>query len=302
MVAYGTLGLKSSFKMLCRAKNIDIDLANEISKTITTYLYDKKHNERVQLEDYLKDGYHRQLVEDSYYYNGIIDSFSAHPCSFCISNVDLRREFGVMKSPSGDLVVNVTGTQAESLGYLKNDLLIVTVVGMNDKLYNRLKIKQFESNELCKKVTNDDKVWDLYGDGYTMCLNQMESTGTTEKAKKFKPKTLEELCNFISIIRPATASIYKSFEKREVFEYGIHELDKIIQGEFLDSSWIVYQEQLMVLFQWLGFPDSETYSVMKAISKKKINVINSVKERFEETLMENMIRDLLANKEEVNDK
>lgn len=302
MVAYGTLKLKSAFKMLCRAHDIDVDLANEISKMITTYEYDKKHNSSVLIEDYIKNEEHLKLIEDSYKYMGIIDSFSAHPCSFCLSNEDLRRSFGLMRSPSGELVVNVTGTEAEKLGYLKNDLLVVTVVGMNDRLYNRIGVRQFESTYLYNKVSEDNGVWDLYGDGITMCLNQMESVGTTEKSKRFKPKTVEELCNFIAVIRPATASIYKSFEKREKFDYGIKELDEIIQGEFLDSSWILYQEQLMILFKWLGFKDSDTYGVMKAISKKKIDVINNTKEMFEEKLIEHMIADILAKKEDLNDK
>lgn len=299
MVAWGTLGTKSAFKMLCRAKEIDVDIANEVTKLITSYEIDKKHNSSVVIEDYIKDDYQRNLLKESESYKGIIDSFSQHACAMLLFNGDLRREFGLLRAPNGELVVNVTGVEAEKLGYLKNDFLIVQVVGMNDRLYSRIGIPQFSSNELYDKVRNDDKIWDLYGNGFTMCLNQMESTGTTEKAKKFKPKTVEELCNFVAIIRPATASIYRSFEKREKFEYGIKELDKIIQGDFLESSWIIYQEQLMILFQWLGFPDSETYSVMKAISKKKVDVINAVKERFEEKLIEFMIQDALDKREVV---
>lgn len=302
MSAYGTLKLKSAFKMLCRAYDIDIDIANEISKIISTYEYDKKHNESVKIEDYVKDVDHLNLINDSKKYMGIIDSFSAHPCSFILSNKDIRREFGIMKSPSGDLVANITGSQAESLGYLKNDLLVVTVVGMNDKLYKRIGIKIPTSTKLCELVEGDYKVWDLYGKGFTMCLNQMESTGTTQKAMRYKPLSVEELCNLIAIIRPACKSIYPMFEKRQIFEYGIKDLDELLQGEFLESSFIIYQEQIMLLFKWLGFPESDGYAIMKAISKKKLDVIESVKQRFENILIEAMIKDMLKQQELKNDK
>ncbi|MGL4999701.1 MAG: hypothetical protein ACRC5T_12090, partial [Cetobacterium sp.] len=302
MTAYGTLGLKSAFKMYCRAKDIDTALSDELSKYITSYSIDKKHNENIQIEDYIKESNHLRLVDESKSYMGVIDSFSAHPCAFCLSNEDLRRVFGLLKSPAGDLVVNITGSEAEKLGYLKNDLLIVSVVGMNDALYKRIGIKQFASNELYDKLDGDNNVWDLYGDGYTVCLNQVESTSTTEKVKKFKPKTVEELCNFVAVIRPASASIYKSFEKRDGFKYDIEELDRLLQGEFLTGSWIIYQEQIMQLMEWLEFPESETYAIMKAISKKKISVIESVKERFEEKLMEEMIKDVLKKQEDRNDR
>lgn len=297
MIAYGTLGIKSAFKMLCRAKDIDVDLSNEISKIITTYLKDKEYNESAELEDYLKDEYHRQLVNDSSHYKGIIDSFSQHPCSYLLStNTDLRREFGVIKTPNNDFVVNITGEQAEKFGYLKNDLLIVTVVGMNDKLFKRIGIDIPSSMQLCDMVKNDKKTWDLYGEGFTMCLNQMESNGTTQKSMKYKPISVEELCNLVAIIRPACKSIYPMFEKRQIFEYGIKDLDELLKGEFLESSLIIYQEQIMLLLQWLGFPEKDGYDIMKAISKKKIDVIESVKEKFEIKLTEAIIKDMLKTK------
>ncbi|MGL5962639.1 MAG: PHP domain-containing protein [Cetobacterium sp.] len=297
MVAHGTLGLKSAFKMLCRAKNIPIDVADEISKIISTYQHDKKYDENVNIEDYFNDDEHISLIKESAYYNGIIDSFSVHPCSYLLSNSDIKRSFGLIKTPNGTIVANVTGTQAEKLGYLKNDLLIVTVVGMNDALYKRIEIEQPESNELYDWVTGDDKVWGLYEKGHTQCLNQMESQGTTSKTMRYKPKTVEELCNMVAIIRPSCRSIYPIFEQRKEFSYGIADLDKLLQGEFLDTSLIIYQEQIMELLKWLGIPDSEGYAIMKAISKKKLEVIETVKERFEEKLMEAIIKDMLEKGE-----
>ncbi|MGL6131313.1 MAG: hypothetical protein ACRCZ9_06850, partial [Fusobacteriaceae bacterium] len=235
--------------------------------------------------------------KESAYYNGIIDSFSVHPCSYLLSNSDIKRSFGLIKTPNGTIVANVTGTQAEKLGYLKNDLLIVTVVGMNDALYKRIEIEQPESNELYDWVTGDDKVWGLYEKGHTQCLNQMESQGTTSKTMRYKPKTVEELCNMVAIIRPSCRSIYPIFEQRKEFSYGIADLDKLLQGEFLDTSLIIYQEQIMELLKWLGIPDSEGYAIMKAISKKKLEVIETVKERFEEKLMEAIIKDMLEKGE-----
>ena len=296
MTAYGTLGIKSAFKMLCRAKDIPIEIADEVTKLINAYEKDKKHDEDLKLEDYISNPKYLELIEESKIYTGIIDSFSVSPCSFVLFNGDLRREFGLIKDKNGNLMCCVTGVEAEKLGYLKNDLLIVKVVGMNDELYKRVNIKQPDSEDLEEAIKDDKLVWDLYANGFTQCLNQMESSGTTDKSTKFKPKTLEELCAFVSIIRPATASIYKSFEKREDFKYNIKELDETLRGEYLNGSWMIYQEQIMVLLQHLGFPDNETYTIMKAISKKKENVIKNIKPRFEESLAKIIIKDMLNRK------
>lgn len=296
MTAYGTLGIKSAFKMLCRAKNISTEVADEISKLISAYENDKKHNDDAKIENYIKTEEYLQLIEDAKVYTGIIDSFSVSPCSFVLFNGDLRREFGLIRDKHENLMCCVTGVEAEKLGYLKNDLLIVKVVGMNDSLYKRVGMKQPSTEELVELVKNDDLVWDLYAKGYTQSLNQVESNDTTSKVMAFKPKSVEELCAFIAMIRPATASIYKSFEKREDFKYDIEELDNLLRGEYLSGSWMVYQEQIMLLLQHLSFPDNETYSIMKAISKKKDQVISNIKPRFEENLSKMIIRDILNKK------
>lgn len=293
MTAYGTLGIKSAFKMLCRAKDISIEIADEVSKLISVYERDKKHNENVKIEDYVTNEEYLQLIEDSKVYTGIIDSFSVSPCSFILLNGDLRREFGLIKDKNGNLMCCVTGVEAEKLGYLKNDLLIVKVVGMNDSLYKRVGVTQPPSEILEKWIDGDDKVWDLYGNGFTQCLNQVESASTTAKVIAYKPKTLEELCAFVSSVRPAFQYYYKKFESREKFEFNLPELDKLLQGKFLDNSWILYQEQIMLLVVWLGFKVSESADLMKAISKKKIDKINMIKGRFEDRLGEIMIRDIL---------
>lgn len=293
MSAYGTLKIKSAFKMLCRAKNIDVNIADEISKLITVYEIDLKHNENTKIEDYVTNPYYLELIKESKTYTGIIDNLSVSPCSFILFNGDLRREIGLIRDNKGNLMCCITGVEAEKFGYLKNDLLIVKVVGMNDTLYKRIKIEQPSSEVLEEWVKEDKEVWDLYKNGYTQCLNQVESTSTTSKAMAYKPQTLEELCAFVSSVRPSFQSYYKKFESREKFDFDLPELDKLLQGQFLDNSWILYQEQIMLLVVWLGFKVSESADLMKAISKKKIDKINMIKGRFEDRLGEIMIRDIL---------
>lgn len=298
MVAYGTLGVKSAFKMLCRAKEIPIETADEVSKLISAYEKDKKHNDSVELEDYIENKEYLNLVNASKVYTGIIDSFSVSPCSFILFNGDLRREIGLIRDKNGNMMTCITGVQAEKFGYLKNDLLIVKVVGMNHELYNRISMEQPDSAVLEEWIKDDKNVWDLYGKGFTQCLNQVESSGTTSKCINYQPKTFEELCAFIAVIRPASAGIYKSFEGREDFKYNIKDVDNILRGEYLSGSWLIYQEQMMQLLQFLGFPDSEAYSVMKAISKKKEAVIEGIKSKFEENMTKKIIEDLLEKKGE----
>lgn len=74
--------------------------------------------------------------------------------------------------------------------------------------------------------------------------------------------------------------MYSVFESRQHFDYGIPELDDLIQDAFSHSSFILYQETLMKVLNYAGFTLNETYPIIKAISKKKTKVIMDAKEKF----------------------
>lgn len=301
MVAYGTLGVKSAFKMLCRAKDIDIETADEISKLIASWENDKKHNEDADIMDYIKDPYHIQLIKESEKYNGIIDSMSSHPCATILSNTDIRRAFGVMKSPNGVLVANITGKQSEKMGYLKNDFLIVDVVDLNDKLYKRVGMEYIGAEDLYEEIEKYDGIWDLFANGYTLCLNQMESSGTTQKMMRYKPRGLYELSNSVGAIRPGFASNYQMYEKRENFQYGIPFIDKILQGEFIEGSYLLYQEQQMKLLELIGIEPDRIVATIKAISKKNIDVIESIGADFNTKMFNMAIENGETDEDKVRD-
>ena len=129
-------------------------------------------------------------------------------------------------------------------------------------------------------VKNDQAVWDIYANGYTMGVNQVEKASTTRKSMKYKPRNVSELSAFIAAIRPAFKSMYSKLENREDFSYGIPAFDKILQTEELPQSFILYQEQTMNTLNYAGFPIDECYGIIKAIAKKHPEKVKPLKERF----------------------
>lgn len=288
LVAFGTLKAKSAFKMLCKVKgDIPIDLQNEMSLKITEYELDLKHAEddekdEIRLEDYLTDPELKQLYDDGANYFGLRTDLKRHASAFCIADHDVAEIFGLCKTPGGDVVLNLEGKYMDELGYVKLDWLIVNVVDLIDVVYKKIGIPIPSTQELEQLILNDEKTWDIYAKGITCCVNQVEQLKTREKVMRYKPKTVEELAAFVASVRPAFQSYYKRFENREKFEFGLPELDNLLQGKFLDSSWILYQEQIMLLVIWLGFEVSESADLMKAISKKKKDKIATIKSIFHE--------------------
>lgn len=288
IVAYGTLKTKSAFKLLCNTRDdISPTLQNEMSAKIDEYqkdydYADEDEKDDIRIEDYLDNDDLVKLYQESKKYLGIVTDLKKHASAYCIADHDIVSKFGILKTRKNDIVLNLEGTQLDILGYVKIDWLQVDVVGIIEAVYKEIGIPVPSTDELYEMVKGDKATWDIYENGLTMCVNQVEKPKTRKKVMRYKPKTVEELASFISAVRPSFMTYYKRFENREHFEFGLEALDKLLQGEFLDSSWILYQESIMLLVMWLGFEKRESAKLMKFISKKKKDKIAMISQRFHE--------------------
>jgi DNA polymerase III alpha subunit len=293
LLALGTLKYKSAFKMYARANELDVDTQNIISKQIDAYekamKYAKEEVEDendidISIYDYVDKKYYK-LIDGCQDYMGIVDILKSHPCGTLCYDGDAIEDVGVIMVKSESTkkecwVALQESSTIDSFGYLKQDYLIVDTVGLIASIYKEIGITPLTVNELLKAIDGDKKVWDIYANGYTMCINQVEQEKSTQKVMRYKPQNISELCSFIAGIRPSFKSMYNTFEARQHFDYGIKAFDNLLQDEYRDSSFIFYQEDLMKVLGFAGFPMKDTYTIIKAISKKKKYVIEDAKDRF----------------------
>lgn len=287
LLALGTLKFKAAWKMYARAYNVKPDTANEVSKQIDRYETAKKHaedGETVDIHKYIEPKY-QELVDGCKKYLGIYDTAKGHPCGCLCYEGDIESDIGISLCKSEAtgkevLVANIESGTIDAFGYLKQDYLIVDSIGLTYDIYKEAGIEPFTVNQLLEKIAHDDATWQIYADGYTQCVNQCEQPKSTQKVMRYKPKNIAELTQFIAAIRPSFQSMYQTFEQRQHFDYGIKALDDLLQDEYCSSSFILYQESLMKVLGFAGFPMSETYTIIKAISKKKDYIIKDAKPKF----------------------
>ncbi len=287
LLALGTLKFKAAWKMYARAYNVELDTANEVSKQIDRYETAKKHaedGETVDIHKYIEPKY-QELVDGCKKYLGIYDTAKGHPCGCLCYEGDIESDIGISLCKSEAtgkevLVANIESGTIDAFGYLKQDYLIVDSIGLTYDIYKEAGIEPFTVNQLLEKIAHDDATWQIYADGYTQCVNQCEQPRSTQKVMRYKPKNIAELTQFIAAIRPSFQSMYQTFEQRQHFDYGIKALDDLLQDEYCSSSFILYQESLMKVLGFAGFPMSETYTIIKAISKKKDYIIKDAKPKF----------------------
>jgi len=136
---------------------------------------------------------------------------------------------------------------------------------------------------------NDKKTWQLFADGKTKGVFQLESNLGKSWSKKLAPSNIEELSALIAIIRPGCLKAYvdgKSMTQhfidrkhgREEVTYLHEALEEILAPTY---GVLVYQEQSMRIAQKIaGFDLQEADELRKAIGKKKADLMAKVKKKF----------------------
>jgi DNA polymerase III alpha subunit len=136
---------------------------------------------------------------------------------------------------------------------------------------------------------NDKATWQLFAEGKTKGIFQLESNLGKSWSKKVAPNNLEELSALIAIIRPGTLKAFvdgKSMTQHYVDrKHGREEVTYLhpILEDILKPTYgvLVYQEQSMRIAEKVaGFNLQEADVLRKAIGKKKADLMNEVKKSF----------------------
>lgn len=247
-----------------------------ISKALDRYndkmkYADEEDKRYIKVEDYIPEDY-IELYKRSLVYQSITLKLGVHACGHLIFDGDIRREFGLVSAKNETagkrtLVAAVEGQYLDEFGYVKEDFLIVDVVGIIKELFDSINqpIPTFE--ELKDLVKTDNKTWKIYEKGATCCVNQCEKASTTQKVMRYKPRSIAELCAFVAMIRPGAKSLLGSFLDRRPYSTGEPMIDELLKDS---SHYMCYQESIMKVLSFLGIPMPETYTIIKSISKKKL--------------------------------
>lgn len=295
MCSFGTMKPKNAWKMYSRANDIDFEISNIVSEQIDKYelalkYHDEDDDENVpDVLDYIGEQY-QDIFNKSKEYLGIISEGKRSPCSLLLYGGNISEEIGLIRFKNNICCI-ADGHWAEEYKFLKEDILKVASVELIYSIFKRIGIEPFDVNELLDFVNSDDKTWDIYKKGLVQGINQVEKDATRTKVMRYQPQNISELSAFIAGIRPSFKSMYKTFENREPFLYNIDIFDKLIQTSEMPYSFLFYQEQIMKTLNYAGISMSETYDIIKFISKKKYDKIMKYKEQFLSGFSDKIIND-----------
>lgn len=280
MISYKPLQKSSAFKLYAKSQNLEFELANAVTTEIANYEKALKHadsqedKDAISIYDFVDARYHN-LLDESKKYQGIINAKSQAPCGYLIYGGDIKREIGLIRCVSGNddeegsksvITTVIDGMVAENYKFVKNDLLKVDVWLTINKIFERIGIQTYTVPDITKILENDPQTWAIYEKGYTLGVNQCESDFGRQCCMRYKPKNMQELTALVAALRPGFKTQLQNFLDRKPYSTGVKELDDILKDSF---HYIMYQENIMTYLGWLGIEQTETYAIIKKISKKK---------------------------------
>jgi len=268
IITFNTIATKGAIKDVCRALNISLDVAQQISDAVNP--------------DGTIDNKWRTKYAEVFKYvdivSGTIVSIGSHPSGVLVSDKEIEADVGLCSLSTSDYPVSM-----------------LDMHGLDDQMYVKLDILGLDNigviNECCKLVginrltpdnvnLNDEAVWNSIRNDTTMIF-QWESDSAAAYLKKFmsddvikKAKENSEDFSYIKwfsfgngLLRPACASYRDEVANGVFYDNGFKELNDFLAPE---AGRVCMQETIMqFLVKFCGYSNAESDNVRRGIAKKK---------------------------------
>ncbi|MEA1912664.1 MAG: DNA polymerase III subunit alpha [candidate division WOR-3 bacterium] len=257
------------------------EIAKEIQKdqTIEEALHSSPElNQKIQSRGDLKE-----LIEFAISLEGLIRQTSTHAAGVVIAPGDITDYVPLFVSNSGEERVISTQFKMETLerlGLLKVDILGLKTLTVIMEALKNIPYK-FDIYNLEK---DDEKTYQLIRRGDTIGVFQLESEGMRRMLRKIQPSNFSDLAAAVALYRPGPLQNINQDEfalkkkgKMEP-EYPHPKLKPVLEETY---GIMLYQEQVMKIANIIaGFSPGEADKLRMAMGKKKMDVMQSMEEKF----------------------
>ena len=237
----------------------------------------------------LKNGpeLNKEVLKYAQALEGCVRQVGMHACATIIGRGDLTNYLPMTLSKDKDTGENVRTSQydghyIEDVGMLKMDFLGLITLQIIHNCLDLIKERLGEDIDIEAIPIDDKPTYELYGRGDTVSVFQFESEGMQSWLQKLHPDRFEDLIAMNALYRPGPLDYIPNFVNRklgvEAIEYDLPEMEEYLADTYGVT---VYQEQVMLLSQKLaGFTKGEADKLRKAMGKKQIDILNSLKDKF----------------------
>ena len=316
VITYGTMAAKSAIKDVARVSRMSIEESNRLTKLVPDKPFEideldengkpvldeegkkkkkelkpklgnciKHHDLRNEMENGSEQT--KEVLTYAEKLEGCIRQTGVHACAMIIGRGNLTEYIPISiandKLTGEEVWVSqYDGHYIEEVGMLKMDFLGLRTLSIIKECQANIK-KRFGIEFDIEKIPIDDQLtYELYSRGDTTSVFQFESPGMKEWLIKLQPTRFEDLIAMNALYRPGPMDYIPDFverkQGRQPIVYDLPAMEEILQDTYGIT---VYQEQVMLLSRKLAnFTRGEADTLRKAMGKKIIDLLNSLKGKF----------------------
>ena len=290
IITFGTLAARAAVRDVGRVLGMSYGDVDRIAKLIPRELgitLDKSLLQSKELKDlYDQNNEVQQLMDLAISIEGMPRNASTHAAGVVITPHELTHYVPLQNSSEGWVTTQWDKDRVEELGLLKMDLLGLTTLTIIQNTLRQIEFRTGEKIDIDQIPKSDGLVAQMFQQGKTAGIFQMESAGMTELVRQIAPKSFEELIPLVALFRPGPLGsgmvddfIERKHGRKEI-SYAHPDLEEILSDTF---GVILYQEQVMKIASTMaGFSLGEADLLRRAMSKKKAEVIASERVHFVE--------------------
>jgi len=298
---FGTLAAKAALKDVGRVLDIPLEKVNRMCKlvpmkgAIALTLKDALEQSPDFRTEYDQDIISRQWVDIARKLEGMNRGVGTHAAGVVIANGPITDFVPVQRATRKGDDGDKSGADAavttqwemgdiEKVGLLKMDFLGLRTLTLLDNALRLIKRTRGLDIDLFKLPLDDKPTFELLQRGDAKGVFQFESEGIRELLKRMKPDSFRDIIACTALYRPGPLEGGMVDEYIEC-KHGRKKPDypHPIMQEVLSETYgvMVYQEQVMRMLNRMGGIElSSAYACIKAISKKKEDIIDARKIDF----------------------
>ncbi len=304
IVTFGTMAARGVIRDVGRVFDIPYGEVDRMAKLVPSEL-DITIDHAVSKEPELKklaesDERVAKLLKTARSLEGLARHVSTHAAGVVISNSKLTGYVPLMKGKEDEILTQFTMESLSKVGLLKMDFLGLKTLSVIRNTIENIEKTCGEKINIEQIPFDDLKTFELFREGKTLGVFQLESAGMRDLLRKLESEKFEDIIAAVALYRPGPlgSGMVEEFIKRK-HELSSIEVDHPALEPILSDTYgiILYQEQIMrIAGKLAGFSLEQGDVLQKSISKKIPEVMDRQRGFFVDGAVKNGIKEQIANK------
>lgn len=281
IIAYGTMTAKEVIRTVAKINNVDDSSLNYLLKHISSKKSLKENLTNEVNEVLRRNSLLKKVYDESFYLEGLKKHVTTTAAGVVVCSEALTDLIPLTLSGT-EILTGYDKDELEELGILKMDFLSIRNLTIMSNVLKDIEKYEEKTININNIPLNDSKVYELFSKADTVGIFQFESSGMINFLKKLKPTCFDDLVMAIAIYRPGPMGSIDQYIARKNYHEAITYVDESLKN-ILEPTYgiLIYQEQVMEILRQMGkFSYAEADIIRRAISKKKLNVMEEAKEKF----------------------